>query len=92
MHGFDFSTWFAVGHVREAGYRGYDAYNDARNFSQTALLPLVKHVARKGGFLVRLGTKEQSHIPKTREFLTTRARMLARTSSIYISWKNPGIM
>lgn len=64
-YGFDFSKWFAVSHVRQSGYRGYEYYHDARSFSQYAVLPIVKAVLSQKGFIVRLGANEQSCIPPT---------------------------
>jgi putative glycosyltransferase (TIGR04372 family) len=62
---FDTTKWFAAVHVRESGFRGFDVNHDVRNFSQNALLPILKHVTQSGGFLVRMGTKEQTNIPET---------------------------
>jgi putative glycosyltransferase (TIGR04372 family) len=64
--GMDQSKWIAAAHVREAGYKGYDVNADARNFGQTALLPMLKLILARGGTMVRMGTREQSHIPETR--------------------------
>jgi putative glycosyltransferase (TIGR04372 family) len=62
---FDATKWFAAVHVRESGFRGFDVNHDVRNFSQNALLPILKEVTQQGGFVVRMGTKEQTNIPRT---------------------------
>lgn len=64
--GFEQNRWFAAAHVREAGYRGNEADHDARNFSQHALLPMIRRISSDGGFVVRMGTSDQQYIPQTK--------------------------
>lgn len=87
--GFDETSWFVAAHVRESRYRGFEEDHDARNFTQQSLLPIIGRITGRGGFVVRMGTAEQPHIPETKGlFDYARSKIRSSLLDMYIMEKS----
>ena len=59
------NAWYVTLHMREDGYKGlHSKYADIRNVDPSTYLGAIEEIAKKGGWVFRMGDHHMSHFPE----------------------------